>query len=71
MKYKDLLPLTREELRELINDGIVQVNEEIDLNKGINEQSFKVKMSLLEQLNNYYNKKARKDFNDKKNRLQK
>lgn len=68
MKYKDLLPLTREELRELINDGIIQVNEEIDLNKNVDEQSFKVKMSLLEQLNNYYNKKARKDFNDKKNR---
>lgn len=66
MKYSELLPLTREELRELINDGIIQVNEEIDLNKEVDEHSFKIKMSLLDQLNSYYNKKARNDFNEKK-----
>lgn len=66
MKIKELIPLTREELRELINKGIIDVNEEIDLNKEVDEYSFNIKMSLLEQLNRYYNKRAHKDFKLKK-----
>lgn len=68
MNYRDLLPFNREELRELIDDGIRQVNEEIDLNEEVDPYSFRLKMNLLKQLNTYYDKKAHRDFKEKMNK---
>ena len=51
MKIKELIPLSKEELRELINSKMININEDIDLERDLDEYSMDIKLSLLEQLN--------------------
>ena len=62
MKIKELIPLSKEELRELINSKMININEDIDLERDLDEYSMDIKLSLLEQLNKRYSKKVRKEM---------
>lgn len=65
MKIKELIPLSKEELRELINSKMININEDIDLERDLDEYSMDIKLSLLEQLNKRYGKKVRKEIKEK------
>lgn len=65
MKIKELIPLSKEELRKLINSKMININEDIDLEKDLDEYSIDIKLSLLEQLNKRYSKKVRKEIKEK------
>lgn len=69
MLMKDLIPLSREELRDLINKNVIKIDEDIDLDKDVDEYSFKLKLDLLNQLNKYYDKRAKIDFRKKLKKL--
>ena len=65
MKIKELIPLSKEELRELINSKMININEDIDLERDLDEYSMDIKLSLLEQLNKRYGKEVRKEIKEK------